>query len=69
MKVDLMVIVIFVITLVIRIWIVESTEEEVLDVRFLSFGQYDLRILFERITCTTIITRDKRHKEFSLGKP
>ena len=25
--------------------------------------------LTERITCTTINTRDKRHKEFSLGKP
>ena len=39
------------------------------DVRFLSFKKYDLRILSERITCTEKITRDKRHKEFSLGKP
>ena len=31
-------------------------------VRFLSFKQYDLRILSERITCIVIITRDKRHK-------
>ena len=38
-------------------------------VRFLSFKQYDLRILFERITCTSIIATDKRHKEFSSGKP
>ena len=36
---------------------------------FLSFIQYDLRILSERITCTAIITRDKRQKEFSLRKP
>ena len=39
------------------------------DVRFLSFKQYDLRILSKRITCTSINTRDKRHKEFSSGKP
>ena len=32
------------------------------DVRFLSFKQYDIRILSERITCTAINTRDKRHK-------
>ena len=38
-------------------------------VSFLSFKQYGLRILSERITHTTIITRDKRHKEFSSGKP
>ena len=31
MKVDLMVIVIFVLTLVIRLWIVDSTEEEVME--------------------------------------
>ena len=31
MKVDLMVIVIFVLTLVIRLWIVDSTEEEVIE--------------------------------------
>ena len=35
-----------------------------LTVRFLSFKQYDIMILFERITCTPIITRDKRHKDF-----
>ena len=40
-----------------------------LSVRFLTFKKYDLRILSERITCTAIITRDKRHKEFSSGKP
>ena len=34
---------------------------------FLLFKQYDLRILSERITCTTIITRDKRHKDFPQG--
>ena len=39
------------------------------DVRFLSFKQYDLRILSKRITCPTINTRDMRHKEFSSEKP
>ena len=33
-------------------------------VRFLSFKKYYLRILSERITCTTIITRDKRQRIF-----
>ena len=42
---------------------------DVFSVRFLSFKQYYLRILSERITCTTINTRDKKHKEFSLGNP
>ena len=34
---------------------------------FLSFKQYDLRILSERTTYTTIITRDKRQKDFPWG--
>ena len=38
-------------------------------VRYLSFSQYDLRILSDRITCKKINTIDKRHKEFSVGKP
>ena len=32
-----------------------------MNVRFLSIRQYDLRILYERITCTTIITRDTKN--------
>ena len=38
--------------------------DDIVVVIFLSFKQYDIRILSERITCTTINARDKRHKEF-----
>ena len=36
----------------------------IMDVIFLSFKKYDLKILSEKITCTTINTRDKRQRIF-----
>ena len=41
-----------------------SNPLSVIDVRFVSFKQYELRILSERTTCTMIFTRDERHKDF-----
>ena len=43
--------------------------QSIILVIFLSFKQYDLRILYKRITCTVINTRDKSCKEFSSGSP